>query len=928
MGLIPENCLSDAKISEFVNRINQTADKIVGDSKFEIPSPALPGLGLVIKLQVKTFEKTLSAKFAPILAGKKLIEEAFQKPLQIFKIIREGINDIKTLIENPIQFFLNRVINKNFEDFPFPIFLLWTPGSSGSQTSQALEDLISEPSVADLLYNYQILFENENSPEPGTATSQNSSYSTLQNLNVNYINQSGETSSALSLVQVGDFFSLNSENFSDTYKISGATFEQDFVRLAIQLVASSNSERAQEDQKVFVPGFAQASIGISRRINLRQFLTPNGLLLPLSILGINLPLISSISLELGNFNRLKEDNPTSEYVKKLEFLTKLNFSVVISDMVQGIFPKINWEEIQKKIQDSDVAQNATSGIKNVSSEIENVNSKIENAKLEMINLARFIQIGLENPIFLIKIILNYVKLIFLPLQVLISTFEVLASKIAQPIELIKTVFQVLSNPIKFFCDIISDAFLNFLEPYLGPPLAPLIPWPELRQDPIDKGRGLKPLFSDLICGAFGKKLAGYTPNENFFVQQSAELRTPSAENLEVQLSYDLTTNLIPEPGELSLESEILAQNTSMRFSSITNTVENGLVYLASLNVGDTFYLSSGNQFQNFKLSSKKLLEANQKNYFEYFVQPISQTETYLSPEQQQLQTTINGIVSENFKASITFKNPNKEFLFILEKYLPLKAITAWESIKGMFSLVVAIAAEIPVLFGLCLQCMVSFQNPANEAKSNLDLLADTGKSLIKAVESGNQLDEEGSYSGQNGREREAARDATREFLFNAIVDQNNAQEGGVIQNLFNDLQIQRSAENLPVSVNRGSANIPFNQRVKLLAEPTSYSLSDLGTRLEVMNRILFELTANTYSNAGDFVPKTLSPIVVYGKNVNGEIFTAANSSIFTAFARWNILIAGVERETENKFQVGSLRKGVVNNIRFINDILLPAILAS
>ena len=51
MAIIPK-CLSERQIENFVNNVNQTADEILGESKFEIPNPALPGIGLLIKLQM------------------------------------------------------------------------------------------------------------------------------------------------------------------------------------------------------------------------------------------------------------------------------------------------------------------------------------------------------------------------------------------------------------------------------------------------------------------------------------------------------------------------------------------------------------------------------------------------------------------------------------------------------------------------------------------------------------------------------------------------------------------------------------------------------------------------------------------------------------------------------------------------------------
>ena len=55
MAILPDKILADAEIASFIGRVNTTADEIVGDSKFKIPNPSLPGLGLLIKLQIRYF---------------------------------------------------------------------------------------------------------------------------------------------------------------------------------------------------------------------------------------------------------------------------------------------------------------------------------------------------------------------------------------------------------------------------------------------------------------------------------------------------------------------------------------------------------------------------------------------------------------------------------------------------------------------------------------------------------------------------------------------------------------------------------------------------------------------------------------------------------------------------------------------------------
>ena len=73
MAILPDKILADQEISDFVNRVNTRADQILGKSQFEIPSPNLPGLGLLIKLQIRVFEKVIASFFAPIFIGKQIV---------------------------------------------------------------------------------------------------------------------------------------------------------------------------------------------------------------------------------------------------------------------------------------------------------------------------------------------------------------------------------------------------------------------------------------------------------------------------------------------------------------------------------------------------------------------------------------------------------------------------------------------------------------------------------------------------------------------------------------------------------------------------------------------------------------------------------------------------------------------------------------
>jgi len=907
-------CLKDNQIANFVENVNQTADKILGESKFKIPNPALPGLGLLIKLQIRIFEKSILFIFLPIIQGKEIVTEAFTK-LFILRFIRDRLELILGIIRNPIQELLNQAINNPLaEEFPFPVFFRYGINPRGN--IQSLIDEIdragTDVSSENLLLNYKIEFNSILDPTPGLITSPNDSPNNLRQMKVNFTSEAGETDSPLVFLKPGDYFSLDFQNSTNTYRVSSIDLQNNFVELFFQIQAASNTGSGITEEKVFSPGFSSASLRISRKITLRQFLTEGGfLLIPFSALGIDLP----ISLELGNFDRLKENNPTYKFVKGLEAISNLNFSKVLGDMIDGIFPVIDWEEIQKDVR---------------------FRSTKEVAKLEIVNLARFLQIGIENPFFLIRIILNYLKLLLLPIQVVVSVFETIASQITSPVGLIKTVFKIIASPLRFLCDIISDAFLKFLRGYLEPPLAPLIPWNDLVQDPDAKGRGLKPLFSDLICGSFKRKLGSYNPNPNFFVRESAKLKTQPQEDLIVQLSYNLTQNPIPDLGEVSLSSPILIQNSSMRFSTITDTVENGLAYLASLQYGETFYLSSGNQFQNFRVTGKRLIQEKNGNYFEYFVQPVDVTEVYSTQENQQLQSSYNGIVSEQFKASISINNPNKTFLFILEKYLPLRAIAAWESIKGIFSITVALAAEIPSILPLCFKCIFSGGNKSNpETESSLTQggISDYIGGFISSLDI--NLDPTKVKWGEykDGVAREVSQEFFRDIQEREIYpgsgggsEKTPNTEGG-IQELLIELQKLRAAEGKPTVIRR--QDLP--SQVQKNFRWDSLTLNQIGENLKVLSRVAYELSFRaTDRSQSNFVSKFI-PITVWAltEDGEGEFKIINNGQLFQSFVDYSFFKLNTPEEKnpilirDYDFLASHVRYYVHLNFRFAKDYLLP-----
>ena len=133
MAVLPDKILTDEKIAEFINQANANAKNIVGDSKFTIPDPALPGTGLLIKLWIRQAEKAFSSYFVPILA----IKDVLSNPLEI----PGKIGDISGFIENPLQALLDETVNNQVaSDFFLPLRLIL--GGKSSADFGRLKDLV------------------------------------------------------------------------------------------------------------------------------------------------------------------------------------------------------------------------------------------------------------------------------------------------------------------------------------------------------------------------------------------------------------------------------------------------------------------------------------------------------------------------------------------------------------------------------------------------------------------------------------------------------------------------------------------------------------------------------------------------------------------------------------------------------------------
>lgn len=886
MAILPDKILADAEIASFIGRVNTTADEIVGDSKFKIPNPSLPGLGLLIKLQIRAFEKSIASSFAPIFIGKKIIEDAKNSPARFLSIINDGLDSINTLFTNPIQFIIDEGINGPLEIFPFPVQILFGGVSKDANRLKSLIDSAQLTQGSSFLqeYNYNLILNAVSPPAPGEAVSTASDVNSIKSISVNYQTKTTGEKAPVQFLKEGDTFSVSDGNISSTYRVSSVQPGNEFAEIFLQLIAS-NTQNSGDNKTISIPGFKDSGIAVSRNITLREFLTPDGrLIIPFSVLGINLPLLSKLGFEIGNFSNLKDDNPTKEFVVQLEARSGLNFNQVFTSMIDGVFPEIDWQNLSSEKSNG------------------NVNSK-EVSKEEITSLARLLQIGSENPFFLIKIILNYVKLLLLPIQLVLGVFQSLAGLITNPVSLIRTIFLFLTDPLKALCDLISQAFLTFLRPYLEPIVTPVLPYNEAVEDPRDRSRGLKPLFSDLVCGTFADKLKNYNPNPNFFALQRNNLgQTVTDQNIPIQLPFNLEENKqIPDQGEIVTNSNNPSQVTSLRISTVTNTVEDSLAYLASVQVGSVISLSVSNKYQTYLVSSKTFQQYQSGNYFEYLVQPTTQSIRSGEPVQN------NASVSSGFLATLSIDNPNKTFLFIIEKYLPLKLIERWESIKGILAITIALAVEIPSLVPAIFRSIFGIEqqsNPTAPATNSINelliLLAAGEDSLLAGLVEGNN-------------EEEYAQ------IVSGIIGNTESATSPGIESIFSNLSVTLSAQSKNTVIYKNNVD-------PLVSEDFVYneiSLSQLGEKVKGLLQTYYSFKDEGNVAGLNFVKKSKSvgKIYVVRDQTAQVIF---DGGVFDAYEKFKVTNAQPTTFLET-VQVKSLREDIISNLLYVANYLVPAL---
>jgi hypothetical protein len=885
MAILPDKILTDLEISKFIDRVNNTSKEIVGESKFVIPDPSLPGIGLLIKLEIRTLEKSLASSFAPIFIGKRIIDEARKSPARFFSIIEEGITSISTLFRNPIQFLLDEGINNQLKEFPFPISVLFNK-SFNADLIRKLRDLIdsSQPEVdLDSLndeFKYSISFSNLESPGQGQANTVFQNLETLKSIRINYETQVGGTA-PLQLLKPGDTISLTDGESNASYSVSSVKINPEFADLELSLLSIDSP--LSENKNVLIPGFANATLSFNSRINLREFLTPSGsILIPLAALGINLPLLNGLSFEIGNINDFEPESPIRKYIESLEKKSGLRFGEVLFNINKGIFPKIDFGILNR--------------------DQENGTESKEKSREELVNLVRFLEIGTKNPFFLLKIIGNYLKLLLLPIQLVIGVLKGLADKFTNPLDLIKNVIIGLTNPLKLVCDLIATSILEFLRPFIEPSITPILPYQEAVVDPLDKNRGLKPLISDLICGKFQKDFNSYVPNSSFFENKSRDIQSQQGPSANIDLPFDLIPDQnVPAPGQLVLNSQVPSSVTSLKISTTTNTVEDISSVLTAVEIGSSINLSFNESYNSYTVSSKFFRYDPNGNYFEYFVQP-----------QIQINNSTAGPITnqspDSLRALLNVNNPNKITLFIIERYLPLKLIAIWDSLKGILGIIIALALQIPSLLLAVIRSLFGINQEGNESEASITSIRD----LLLTLSDGNESLLATSVFGED----EAKQDSIN--LVNQIIGNNNdASNPGIEQSLL-DLSSQLLSEGKIPAITKNS--LDSNQQSIFIRNVIT--VNNLAKSVKVL-AYLYDSVSELGTSNNRNIDKDRQTGPIYFVN-DGNVEIVANGEIYKTFLDFR-LINKEPTNSKNNFNLNSFRNLVLENLVFAANVLLPSL---
>lgn len=508
MAILPENILTDQKINEFIDQVNFNATRIVGDSKFFIPSSDLPGTGMLIKIWIRQAEKSFSSYLVPVLA----VKDSLNNPAEIL----EKIRDISNFINDPIQTLLDETINNQInQDFFLPLRLSLTSRPSADFSRlRSLIDRADTESFSSLPPSQKfpfVLGRVSSPPINGeyTLDSLDPEKVTKISLSKKDYNGSPLDSSFLSLVP-GDSLTLEDDGISTSWIIKSISSFPDYYSFSVALFGPQPAITPGNDKTIYVQSVLNSGGGAIKSLK-SLILGPDGTarfpiiigsidLLKLS--GIQTPLqpLDLIKVEIGNFDSLPADSPIKKKIKDLEIKSGWNFQEILDKILKGKYPILDYDLN---------SQEETSKNKEKKERLK--------AREEILSLVKLVNMVIESPGDFFRILGGYLKLLLLPFQIVFETLSKIFSEVLKnPLRIYGLIVQLITDPIKVLGDFISEAVLNIIRPYIEPSLASAnIKWDEIKEIK-DSGRikGLVPLISDLIIGRF--KCGQNNPSDPIF----------------------------------------------------------------------------------------------------------------------------------------------------------------------------------------------------------------------------------------------------------------------------------------------------------------------------------------------------------------------------------------------------------------------------
>jgi len=450
----------------------------------------------------------------------------------------------------------------------------------------------------------------------------------------------------------------------------------------------------------------------------------------------------------------------------------------------------------------------------------------EEAQLEIAGLAKLIEMAITDPLGFIQIIVSYIKLLLIPINFLFGVLEIILSKITSPSKVIGLVIKITTDPIGFFCDLVSDAVLEVLRSYVSPALqAANITYDEAKETQ-ERGKtlGLKLLVSEIVCGKFFKKFRDYSPNSGV-LNQISNTQNPASqqgnpaqnESADVSFAYRISFgDKSPERGELVFLNPEDSQSNTIRVNVIDASNESPLSYMRTIVPGQNIKIAIDGKDWSYSVSSSSL----NAGYFSFAVSlsssPDSKLRETISVDQQYLDSIESPNKSELLKRSIeslstqisslkdqissgspnkdllskkvsdleavksgleaeaglsivSIKNPDLMYLFLVENYLPTKVVAVWESLKGILGLFLGTLVTFPSLLPAVFKSIFSGPSqPGMSEQTNLEISTGITADLVQKMSDSDgllaQLNENSEVDG-DGEPRKSVREFIDISLF-------------------------------------------------------------------------------------------------------------------------------------------------------------------